>query len=129
MNKFGIFESEIFGPIISFNYIDIIKDKNISIGFFYTRNPIDHVFAYNSIYIDDDNDIKDCPTKMIRLSLLEKKLIQNIPKDSYPRIWDLTEDEKDIIFKSIRDNWNRTIHKIRYLQGNTRIVYPEKSPY
>ena len=52
MNKFGVFESEIFGPILSFNYIDII-----------------------------------------------------------------------------RDNWNNIIYKIRHLQGNTRIVYPEKIPY
>lgn len=86
MNKFGVFESEIFGPILSFNYIDIIRDKNISIGFFYTKNPIDHIFAYNSLYIDDDNDIEDCSTKIIKLSLLEKKLIRSIPRDSYPQI-------------------------------------------
>ena len=52
MNKFGVLESEIFGPILSFNCICSVD--NIAIGFFYTDTPIDHLIVYNSLYIDDD---------------------------------------------------------------------------
>lgn len=129
MNKFGVLESEIFGPILSFEYIAIIENYNISIGFFYTDNPIDHLIVYNNVFIDDDIDIKDAPTKMVRLSLMEKKILDIYADDSYPQKWVLNDDEKDIIFKIIRDKWDIILERIRYFQKNSKLKYPSSSPY
>lgn len=127
MNKFGVLESEIFGPILSFNCICSVD--NIAIGFFYTDTPIDHLIVYNSLYIDDDISIKDAPTKIARLSLLENKILDIHASDSLPKKWIFTIDEKDIVFQTIRENWNTIIRKIRYLQKDNGLNYPISSPY
>lgn len=129
MNKFGVLESEIFGPILSFNYVAIIENYNISIGFFYTDNPIDHLIVYNNVFISDDIDIKDAPTKMVRLSLMEKKILDIYADDSYPEKWILNDNEKDIIFKTIRDEWENIIRDLKHFQNKNILEYPEHSPY
>lgn len=127
MNKFGVLENEIFGPILSFNCICSIN--NISIGFFYSDNPIDHLIIYNSLYIDDDIDVKDAPTKIARVSILENKILDIYADDSIPKKWIFTDQEKEIIFKTIREHWEIIIRKIKYLQKDNGLQYPKHSPY
>lgn len=127
MNKFGVLENEIFGPILSFNCVCSIN--NISIGFFYSNNPIDHLIIYNSLYIDDDIDVKDAPTKIARVSILENKILDMYADDSIPKKWIFTDQEKEIIFKTIREHWEIIIRKIKYLQKDNGLQYPKYSPY
>ena len=127
MNKFGVLENEIFGPILSFNCVCSIN--NISIGFFYSDNPIDHLIIYNSLYIDDDIDVKDAPTKIARVSILENKILDMYADDSIPKKWIFTDQEKEIIFKTIREHWEIIIRKIKYLQKDNGLQYPKYSLY
>lgn len=127
MNKFGVLENEIFGPILSFNCVCSIN--NISIGFFYSNNPIDHLIIYNSLYIDDDIDVKDAPTKIARVSILENKILDIYADDSIPKKWIFTDQEKEIIFKTIREHWEIIIRKIKYLQKDNGLQYPKYSLY
>lgn len=127
MNKFGVLENEIFGPILSFNCVCSIN--NISIGFFYSDNPIDHLIIYNSLYIDDDIDVKDAPTKIARVSILENKILDIYADDSIPKKWIFTDQEKEIIFKTIREHWEIIIRKIKYLQKDNGLQYPKYSLY
>lgn len=129
MNKFGVLENEIFGPILSFTYIYRDRINSIAVGFFYTTNPIDHLIVYNDIYIDDDLDIKDVPTKIARLSLLENKILDLYADDSYPEKWILNSNEKNMIFKAIRDNWEDTLSIIEDYQKDNGLKYPEICPY
>lgn len=129
MNAFGLLDNELrHNSFMLFNNINFRDD--ITIGYFLCDDPVDHLVVYNSPYIDMDSSLESCPTKMIRLSLLENKFIYDMAEDSYPKLWDdLSDDEKQYIFREVRENWDYIIERIKYFQKDNNLQYPEKCPY
>lgn len=128
MNAFGLLDNELrHNSFMLFNNINFRDD--ITIGYFLCDDPVDHLVVYNSPYIDMDSSLESCPTKMIRLSILENKILDIYADDSIPKKWIFTDQEKEIIFKTIREHWEIIIRKIKYLQKDNGLQYPKYSPY